>query len=306
MSSAPSDSSAERAEGCAEGCASLAPRHVAIVMDGNGRWARARGGLRADGHRAGVRPVRTVIQECVRRGIGALTLFAFSSENWSRPREEVMALMALFVESLEAEIPELHAQGVRLRFIGERVDLDARLRASMASSEQTTAANGRLALQVALSYGGRADILAAARRLALQVERHQLGAEQIDEPTFAAALALGGLPDPDLFIRTGGEQRISNFLLWNLAYTELYFTERLWPDFDAAAFEEALRHFAVRQRRFGLTGEQVEAGRGRGGAPGAPGARGVPGARGAPSAPGAPSGESGSRGEKRDGDATGR
>lgn len=233
------------------------PRHVAIVMDGNGRWARARGGLRADGHRAGVEPVRAVIEECVRRGIGALTLFAFSSENWGRPRDEVMGLMSLFVESLEAEIDELHRNGVRVRFIGERAELDARLRASMASSEQRTLANPKLSLQIALSYGGRADIVAAVRRLAGQVGRHELAASDIDEPTFAAALSLAGLPDPDLFIRTGGEQRISNFLLWNLAYTELYFTDLLWPDFDAAAFELALQHFAARQRRFGLTGEQL-------------------------------------------------
>lgn len=263
MSATSEDSVAAR--GAERDYESLPPRHVAIVMDGNGRWALAQGGLRADGHRAGVKAVRTVVEECVRRGIGALTLFAFSSENWHRPRDEVMGLMSLFVESLEAEISELHARGVRLRFIGERAELDARLRASMASSEQKTADNERLSLQVALSYGGRADILTAARRLALQVERHQLLAAQIDEATFAAALALGGLPDPDLFIRTGGEQRISNFLLWNLAYTELYFTDRLWPDFDAAAFEEALRHFAVRQRRFGLTGEQVQAAQASGG-----------------------------------------
>jgi undecaprenyl diphosphate synthase len=229
-------------------------------MDGNGRWARARGALRADGHRAGVEPVRMVVEECVRRGIGALTLFAFSSENWGRPRDEVMGLMSLFVESLEAEIQELHRQGVRVRFIGERADLDSRLRTSMASSEQITALNSRLALQIALSYGGRADILAATRRLAAQVECHALTAAQIDEPTFAAALSLGGLPDPDLFIRTGGEQRISNFLLWNLAYCELYFTERLWPDFDIVAFEAALQHYAARQRRFGLTGDQIDAG----------------------------------------------
>ncbi len=254
--------------GAERDCAGLKPRHVAIVMDGNGRWARAHGAVRADGHRAGVGAVRMVIEECVRHGIGALTLFAFSSENWGRPRDEVMGLMSLFVESLEAEVSQLHSRGVRLRFIGERAELDARLRASMASSEQTTAANERLSLQVALSYGGRSDILAAARRLALQIERRQLCADQIDEPTFAAALALGGLPDPDLFIRTGGEQRISNFLLWNLAYTELYFTDRLWPDFDAAAFDEALRHFAVRQRRFGLTGEQIQAAQGPGGAGG--------------------------------------
>jgi undecaprenyl diphosphate synthase len=232
---------------------------VAIVMDGNGRWARARGALRADGHRAGVEPVRMVIEECVRRGIGALTLFAFSSENWGRPRDEVMSLMSLFVESLEAEIEELHRRGVRVRFIGEREELDARLRASMASSEQVTVANTSLLLQIALSYGGRGDIVGAARRLALQVERHQLPAADIDEPTFAAALALGGIVDPDLFIRTGGEQRISNFLLWNLAYTELYFTEQLWPDFDVAAFEAALQHYAARQRRFGLSAEQLQA-----------------------------------------------
>jgi undecaprenyl diphosphate synthase len=234
------------------------PRHVAIVMDGNGRWALSRGGLRADGHRAGVEAVRLIVRECVRLEIGALTLFAFSSENWGRPRDEVLGLMALFVESLEAEIPELLRNGVRLRFIGERADLDARLRASMANSEQLTAANSQLALQVALSYGGRADIVDAARRLALQVERHQLAASQIDERSLAAALALAGLPDPDLFIRTGGEQRLSNFLLWNLAYTELYFTDCLWPDFDARAFEMALAHYAARQRRFGLTSEQVD------------------------------------------------
>lgn len=200
-----------------------------------------------------------VIEECVRHDIGALTLFAFSSENWGRPRDEVMSLMSLFVESLEAEIEELHRRGVRVRFIGERSELDARLRASMASSERVTAANSRLLLQIALSYGGRSDIAGAARRLAEQVEHHRLAASQIDEPTFAAALALGGIVDPDLFIRTGGEQRISNFLLWNLAYTELYFTDRLWPDFDVAAFEAALQHYAARQRRFGLSADQVQA-----------------------------------------------
>jgi undecaprenyl diphosphate synthase len=236
----------------------LLPRHIAIVMDGNGRWAHARGDARADGHRAGVEPVRMVIEECVQRDIGALTLFAFSSENWGRPRTEVMSLMSLFVESLEAEISELHRNGVRLRFIGERNELDARLRASMASSEHTTAENSRLQLQIALSYGGRSDIVGAARRLASQVERHELTLDELDEATFGAALALGGLPDPDFFIRTGGEQRVSNFLLWNLAYTELYFTDCLWPDFDVASFAAALRHFATRRRRFGLTEAQLD------------------------------------------------
>jgi undecaprenyl diphosphate synthase len=235
------------------------PRHIAIVMDGNGRWARARGDARADGHRAGVEPVRMVIEECVRREIGVLTLFAFSSENWGRPRDEVLSLMSLFVEALEAEIHELHRNGVRVRFIGERAELDARLRASIASSERTTMANARLQLQIALSYGGRSDILIATRQLAAQVQRHELTPAQIDEPAFSAALALGGLPDPDLFIRTGGEQRISNFLLWNLAYTELYFTECLWPDFDVDCFAAALQHFASRRRRFGRTEGQLPA-----------------------------------------------
>jgi undecaprenyl diphosphate synthase len=236
------------------------PRHIAIVMDGNGRWARARGGIRADGHRAGVEPVRMVITQCVRRHIGALTLFAFSSENWGRPRDEVMSLMSLFIESLEAEIDELHRSGVRVRFIGDRTQLGERMRNSMAASERTTADNRTLSLQIAVSYGGRADIVAAARRLATQVELRQLRAAQIDETRFAGELALTDVPDPDLFIRTGGEQRISNFLLWNLAYTELYFTQQLWPEFDVPQLEAALQYFAARQRRFGLTGEQLPVG----------------------------------------------
>jgi undecaprenyl diphosphate synthase len=235
------------------------PRHIAIIMDGNGRWARARGAIRSDGHRAGVEPVRMAITQCVRRGVGALTLFAFSSENWGRPRDEVMSIMSLFVESLEAEIGELHRNGVRVRFIGDRSQLDARMRSSMASSEGTTAQNQKLRLQIAVSYGGRADIVGAARELVLQAERGQLTAAQVDEERFAAGLSLAGIPDPDLFIRTGGERRISNFLLWNLAYTELYFTDKLWPEFDAPEFEAALEFYAARERRFGLTAEQLPA-----------------------------------------------
>jgi undecaprenyl diphosphate synthase len=235
------------------------PRHVAIIMDGNGRWARARGGINADGHRAGVEPVRMVITECVRRHIGALTLFAFSSENWGRPRDEVSSLMSLFVESLEGEIAELHQSGVRVRFIGERAQLDQRMLTSMASSEGITAGNSKLSLQIAVSYGGRADIIAAVQQLAAQVESGQLKPEQIDDARLASALWLRDVPDPDLFIRTGGEQRISNFLLWNLAYTELYFTDQLWPEFDVPHFEAALAHFAARQRRFGLTTDQLGA-----------------------------------------------
>jgi len=232
------------------------PRHVAIIMDGNGRWAEQRGLARHTGHRHGIPVVRMCVEECVRRGIGALTLFAFSSENWRRPASEVSQLMSLFVDSIERELPELQANGVRLRVIGDRHTLGVRLQARVAEAERDTAANDRLALQVALSYGGRWDIVQAVRALAQAVAAGTLRAADIDERRFAAALALGELPDPDLFIRTGGEHRISNFLLWNLAYTELWFTDTLWPDFEVGEFERALACFAARERRFGLTGAQ--------------------------------------------------
>jgi undecaprenyl diphosphate synthase len=226
-------------------------------MDGNGRWATARGLARTSGHQAGVEPVRICLRECVRLGVGALTLFAFSSENWRRPTEEVQRLMGLFLDALTNEIDELSGNGVRLGFIGERELLDPTLQAQMQLAEQRTAGNQRLRFQIAVSYGGRSEIVKAARKLAAECQRGELQPAAIDEARFAAALALADLPEPDLFIRTGGEQRISNFLLWNLAYTELYFTDTLWPDFDAAAFGKALSHFASRQRRFGLTGAQV-------------------------------------------------
>jgi undecaprenyl diphosphate synthase len=233
------------------------PQHVAIVMDGNGRWAQGQGRERTAGHHSGLNPVRTVIEECARRGIGALTLFAFSSENWSRPAEEVANLMSLFCEALDRELPMLHENGVRLRFVGELGALESRLRERIEAATAATAANDRLRLQIAMSYGGRQDILAAARSVAARCERGELRSASLTEADFATGLALAGLPDPDLFIRTGGEQRVSNFLLWNLAYAELYFTDTLWPDFSAADFALALRHFAGRQRRFGLTGQQV-------------------------------------------------
>ncbi len=233
------------------------PRHVAIVMDGNGRWALGHGRERSAGHQSGLNPVRTVIEECAQRGIEALTLFAFSSENWARPPAEVAELMSLFCDALDRELPMLHANGVRLRFIGERAALEPRLQQRITAATAATAANHRLMLQIAVSYGGRRDILAAARQVAARCERGELCSAAMTEADFASGLALGGLPDPDLFIRTGGEQRVSNFLLWNLAYTELYFTDTLWPDFDAADFALALRHFAGRQRRFGRTGSQV-------------------------------------------------
>jgi len=233
------------------------PRHVAIVMDGNGRWALGQGRTRSAGHQSGLGPVRTVIEESVRHGIEALTLFAFSSENWARPADEVAGIMDLFCDALDQELPVLHKNGVRLRFIGELDALEARVRSRADAATDATAKNGRLRLQLAVSYGGRQDILAAVRRVAARCEQGELESGSVTAEDFAGELALAGLPDPDLFIRTGGEQRISNFLLWNLAYAELYFTDTLWPDFSARDFEQALRHFAGRQRRFGLTGTQV-------------------------------------------------
>ena len=238
------------------------PRHVAIIMDGNGRWAARRRRPRAIGHRAGARAVNTCIDFCLDQGIEALTLFAFSSENWGRPEEEVGALMKLFIAALDREVEELHRRGVRVRFIGERSRFSADIRARMQAAEALTAGNGRLSLNIAASYGGRQDIAAAARSLAEDVAAGRLQPAQIDETVLGTRVALADLPAPDLFIRTGGDYRISNFLLWQLAYTELWFTETLWPELDAAVLHEALRAYAGRERRFGLTGEQV-AGRAR-------------------------------------------
>ena len=225
-------------------------------MDGNGRWAEARGQPRHSGHREGVRPVRMCIEECARRKVAALTLFAFSSENWSRPAIEVGSLMQLFLDAIDREVQDLNRNGVRLRFIGDRQALSVKLQARMAASEELTAANTGLRLQVAVSYGGRWDILQAARKLAAAVASGALRVDAIDEARFARELSLHDVPDPDLFIRTGGDHRISNFLLWNLAYTEIYVCDTLWPDFDLQQLEAALASFAGRERRFGLTREQ--------------------------------------------------
>jgi undecaprenyl diphosphate synthase len=235
------------------------PRHLAVIMDGNGRWAARRRRPRMIGHRAGARAVNLCIDFCLERGVEALTLFAFSSENWGRPEEEVGALMKLFLNALEREVVELHRRGVRVRFIGERERFGAAIRERMEAAEAQTAGNMRLALNIAASYGGRQDIAAAARSLARDVADGRLKPEQIDEATFAARMALADLPPPDLFIRTGGDMRISNFLLWQLAYTELWFTDTLWPELDAATLARALDDFARRERRFGLTGEQAAA-----------------------------------------------
>jgi undecaprenyl diphosphate synthase len=239
----------------------LLPRHIAITMDGNGRWAAARGLTRSAGHRAGLTPVRMCIEECARRGVEALTLFAFSSENWSRPAEEVGSLMGLFLEALDREIAELHAKGVRVRFVGERRNLSVRLQARIAAAEEHTAGNGALRLQVAVSYGGRWDIIQATQKLARECSSGALRPEDINEDRFAAQLALAGLPQADLLIRTGGEYRVSNFLLWDLAYAELYFSARLWPDFAVADLEDALAFFASRERRFGHTAARQSAAR---------------------------------------------
>ncbi len=233
------------------------PRHLAVIMDGNGRWAQQRRRPRIIGHRAGARAVNLCVDFCLDEGIAALTLFAFSSENWGRPEEEIGGLMKLFMGALEREVEELDRRGVRIRFIGERERFSAPIRERMQSAETQTAGNARLTLSIAASYGGRQDIATAARSLAADVAAGRLRPDQIDEAAVHARTALADLPPPDLFIRTGGDHRISNFLLWQLAYTELWFTDTLWPDLDAATLRRALDDFAGRERRFGLTGEQV-------------------------------------------------
>lgn len=228
-------------------------------MDGNGRWARSRRKPRHSGHRAGIKSVRATVETAAERGVKFLTLFAFSSENWRRPAEEVSTLMNLFIEALQREVAELHRNKVRLRFIGARETLTDRLRQKIEEAERITNGNDGLTLLIAVSYGGHWDIVNAARNLASEVKDGLIAPEDIDEGRFETRLALAGVPDPDLLIRTGGEQRISNFLLWNLAYAELYFCDCYWPDFSGAEFDAAIRHFAQRQRRYGCTGEQIGA-----------------------------------------------
>ena len=226
------------------------PHHVAIVMDGNGRWAKRRLMPRIAGHRQGVESLRRCIRACVKRGVGVLTVFAFSSENWGRPQDEVSGLMELMGKALVREVPELKEAGIRLHFVGDRQGLPERMRQSLTQAEAATADNRGMVLNVCFNYGGRWDIAQAAQKLAAR-------GEAITENALDRALALSHGPDPDLLIRTGGEQRISNFLLWQCAYSELYFSDRLWPDFDEAALDEAFAAFAERERRFGKTSEQV-------------------------------------------------
>ncbi len=235
-----------------------APGHIAIIMDGNGRWAKKRGLPRYAGHPAGVEAVRRIVEACVVWKIPVLTLFAFSSENWQRPRKEVSLIMDLFVRSLRKEVRRLDRNGVRLRVIGDRSAFSRKLQDQIADAEAQTRDNTGLLLQVAANYGGRWDITQAARQLADAVKTGELQPETIDEQALANRLSFSDIQEPDLFIRTGGEKRISNFLLWQCAYTELYFTDTLWPDFGQMDLRLAIEDFAGRQRRFGRTGEQVQ------------------------------------------------
>jgi undecaprenyl diphosphate synthase len=235
------------------------PRHVAVIMDGNGRWAKRRGRPRIAGHRQGAEAVRELVRACGELGIPHLTLFAFSSENWRRPPTEVRLLLQLFLGALENEVQKLHENNVRFRVIGDVARFGPKIAQRIREGEALTRANDRLTLTIAANYGGRWDIAQACQRLATEVAAGRLDPAAITPERLEAELCLADLPEPDLFIRTGGEQRISNFLLWQLAYAELYFTPVLWPDFDRVQFELALASFAGRQRRFGQTGDQVEA-----------------------------------------------
>ncbi|MEV4778082.1 polyprenyl diphosphate synthase [Burkholderia sp. LMU1-1-1.1] len=229
------------------------PRHVAIIMDGNGRWATKRYLPRVAGHVKGVEAVRTVVEACARRGVEYLTLFAFSSENWRRPEEEVSLLMRLFVTALDREVSKLHANNIRLKVVGDLSRFDAKLQGMIASAERKTANNTRMTVTVCANYGGRWDIMQAVAKM---VAAHP-GAANFTEEQLAPHLAMAYAPEPDLFIRTGGEQRISNFLLWQLAYTELFFTETYWPDFSIECLDEAVASYQHRERRFGRTGAQL-------------------------------------------------
>jgi undecaprenyl diphosphate synthase len=234
------------------------PRHIAIIMDGNGRWAKRRLMPRVAGHRKGVEALRGVIRACAERGVAHLTVFAFSSENWRRPPEEVTLLMELFMRALENEVTRLHQNDIRFRVIGDLSGFSERIQTLVRGAEARTAGNARLTLTVAANYGGRWDIVQGVKKLM----RSGIAPDAVDEARLAEQLSLADLPEPDLFIRTGGEQRISNFLLWQLAYTELYFTDTLWPDFDSQSLDAAIASYRRRERRFGRTSEQVRSVRG--------------------------------------------
>lgn len=233
------------------------PRHIAIIMDGNGRWAQKRFMPRAMGHQAGVTAVRKIVEHCAQAGIEVLTLFAFSSENWRRPQEEVSLLMNLFMATLQREIEKLNRNNIRLRFIGDRSAFAEPLQNKLFEGELLTKDNTALTLVIAVNYGGRWDLCQAFRKVTEKILAGELQTHDLNEQLINRHLSTADLPEPDLFIRTGGEQRVSNFLLWQLAYTEMYFTAKLWPDFDQEALTDAIKSFKSRQRRFGHTGEQV-------------------------------------------------
>jgi len=234
------------------------PGHIAIVMDGNGRWAKKRNRPRNMGHQAGLKALKKVIRQCGTLNVNTLTVFAFSSENWNRPEKEVSRLMEIFLKALDKEVDELHDKGVCLRFIGDLDAFKPAIRTRMAAAQALTANNDRLVVNIAVNYGGRWDITQAAVRMAKAARTEDFSLNEADEPRFASFLALANSPDPDLFIRTGGEMRISNFLLWQSAYAELYFTPVLWPDFDGKCLDDAILAFQSRERRFGKTSEQVK------------------------------------------------
>lgn len=233
------------------------PRHIAIIMDGNGRWAQKRLMPRAVGHQAGVKTVRKVVEHCGKLGVEVLTLFAFSSENWRRPKDEVSLLMSLFVETLQREIDTLDKNGIRIRFIGDRTAFPDILQEKMHIGETQTKDNKSLTLVIAANYGGHWDMCQAAQKIVDKIANAELAKQPMTPELIQAHLSTVDLPDPDLFIRTGGEERVSNFLLWQLAYTELYFTQTLWPDFDQNSLDAAIASFKSRQRRFGHTGDQI-------------------------------------------------
>ncbi len=235
------------------------PYHVAIVMDGNGRWANKRFLPRTAGHREGVKAVRHTIEACANAGVKVLTLFTFSSENWKRPKIEVKSLMDLFVSSLEKDVNKLHENGVRLKFIGDRTQFSQKLQDKIEESEQFTANNQNFSLNIAANYGGRWDVVQACKNICQKVQDQQLKISDITEKEFSNYLSTSALPDPDLFIRTAGEQRVSNFLIWQMAYTEFYYTDVFWPEFDEQQLHLAIEEFSQRKRKFGLTQEQIEA-----------------------------------------------
>jgi undecaprenyl diphosphate synthase len=237
----------------------ILPRHIAIIMDGNGRWAKQRHLPRVAGHKAGVDAVRNTVKYCAEKNIEVLTLFAFSSENWRRPEQEVNYLMDLFIMALEREAKKLHKQNIQLQIVGDRARFDTKLALQMEKAEKLTANNTGLKLIIAANYGGQWDITEACRQIAVDIEQGKMTSQTITSELIHSRLTTAGIPDPDLFIRTSGEQRISNFMIWQLSYSELYFSDVLWPDFNDKELDKALAFFAGRERRFGLISEQLRA-----------------------------------------------